>query len=73
MLLKRLQMKREELFAFAELLSENNPEEKTNSLLSIIGEQSKENLLQPLPHTRKRKKVNLIRSGEYIPIYPRPN
>ena len=43
MLLKRLQMKREELFAFAELLSENNPEE------------------------------NLIQSGEYIPIYPRPN
>ena len=56
MLLKRLQMKKEELFAFAELLSENNPEEKTNSLLNIIGEQSKENLLQPLPHTRKGKK-----------------
>ena len=47
--------KRQELFAFAELLSENNPEEKTSSLLNIIGEQSKENLLQPLPHTRKRK------------------
>ena len=28
MLLKRLQMKKEELFAFAELLSENNPERK---------------------------------------------
>ena len=39
MLLKRLQMKKEELFAFAELLSENNPEEKTSSLLNIIGEQ----------------------------------
>mgnify|MGYP007107838737 CR=1 FL=1 len=34
--------KKEELFAFAELLSENNPEEKTSSLLNIIGEQSKE-------------------------------
>lgn len=44
MLLKRLQIKKEELFAFAELLSENNPEEKTSSLLNIIGEQSKENL-----------------------------
>lgn len=66
MLLKRLQMKKEELFAFAELLSENNPEEKTSSLLNIIGEQSKENLLQPLPHTRKGKsKLDTIRR-----IYP---
>ena len=74
MLLKRLQMKKEELFAFAELLSENNPEEKTSSLLNIIGEQSKENLFTALAaYQKKEKKVNLIQSGEYIPIYPRPN
>lgn len=66
-------MKKEELFAFAELLSENNPEEKTSSLLNIIGEQSKENLFTALAAYQKKEKVNLIQSGEYIPIYPRPN
>lgn len=59
MLLKRLQMKREELFAFAELLSENNPEEKTNSLLDIIGEQSKENLFTALAAYQKKEKSKL--------------
>lgn len=59
MLLKRLQMKREELFAFAKLLSENNPEEKTNSLLSIIGEQSKENLFTALAAHQKKEKSKL--------------
>ena len=59
MLLKRLQMKKEELFAFAELLSENNPEEKTNSLLSIIGEQSKENLFTALAAHQKKEKSKL--------------
>ena len=52
-------MKREELFAFAELLSENNPEEKTNSLLSIIGEQSKENLFTALAAHQKKEKSKL--------------
>ena len=68
MLLKRLQMKKEELFAFAELLSENNPEEKTSSLLSIIGEQSKENLFNSpcrIPRKRKKGKLDTIRR-----IYP---
>lgn len=59
MLLKRLQMKKEELFAFAELLSENNPEEKTSSLLSIIGEQSKENLFTALAAYQKKEKSKL--------------
>ncbi len=58
-LLKRLQMKKEELFAFAELLSENNPEEKTSSLLSIIGEQSKENLFTALAAYQKKEKSKL--------------
>ena len=59
MLLKRLQMKKEELFAFAELLSENNPEEKTSSLLNIIGEQSKENLFTALAAYQKKEKSKL--------------
>ena len=59
MLLKRLQMKKEELFAFAELLSENNPEEKTISLLNIIGEQSKENLFTALAAYQKKEKSKL--------------
>ena len=59
MLLKRLQMKKEELCAFAELLSENNPEEKTSSLLNIIGEQSKENLFTALAAYQKKEKSKL--------------
>ena len=59
MLMKRLQMKKEELFAFAELLSENNPEEKTSSLLNIIGEQSKENLFTALAAYQKKEKSKL--------------
>ena len=66
MLLKRLQMKKEELFAFAELLSENNRKKRQAPLLNIIGEQSKENLLQPCRIPEKEKsKLDTIRR-----IYP---
>ena len=66
MLLKRLQMKKEELFAFAELLSENNPEEKTSSLLNIIGEQSKENLFTALAAYQKKEKSKLDTEDEHL-------
>ena len=73
MLLKRLQMKREELFAFAELLSENNPEEKTSSPVKHNRGTIQRKSFTALAAYQKKEKVNLIQSGEYIPIYPRPN
>lgn len=42
-----------------EVFDPNNPEEKTNSLLDIIGEQSKENLFTALAAHQKKEKSKL--------------
>ena len=40
-------------------IKRNNPEEKTSSLLNIIGEQSKENLFTALAAYQKKEKSKL--------------
>jgi hypothetical protein len=63
-LLKSLQMSRKELFAFAELASNDNTEEKNGSLLSILGEKTKKNLYAAITSHMKEEKshIEMLRS-----------
>ncbi len=67
MLIKSLQINREELFAFAQLISKDNPAENVNLLLGIIGEKTRKTLFTALDvHLKEEKsRLEIIRK-----IYP---
>lgn len=58
-LLKSLQMSRDELFAFAQLVSNDNSKEKNGTLLSILGEKTKENLYAAIASHIKEEKSHI--------------
>lgn len=58
-LLKSLQMSRDELFAFAQLVSNDNSEEKNGTLLSILGEKTKKNLYAAIASHIKEEKSHI--------------
>ena len=59
MLIKSLQVNREELFAFAKLISRESPEDNINSLLDIIGEKARKTLFAALDTHLKEEKSRL--------------
>ena len=56
MLIKSLQINREELFAFAQLISKDNPAENVNLLLGIIGEKARKNTFHGPRRPSQRRK-----------------
>lgn len=58
-LLKSLQMSRDELFAFAQLVGNDNSEEKNGTLLSILGEKTKKNLYAAIASHIKEEKSHI--------------
>lgn len=58
-LLKELQINRAELFAFAELASNGNLEEKNRALLNVFGETTKKNLYMAITSQMKEEKSNM--------------
>lgn len=58
-LLKSLQMSRDELFAFAQLVSNDNSKEKNGALVSILGEKTKKNLYAAIASHIKEEKSHI--------------
>ncbi|NMW76412.1 LuxR C-terminal-related transcriptional regulator [Phocaeicola vulgatus] len=58
-LLKSLQMSRDELFAFAQLVGNDNSKEKNGTLLSILGEKTKKNLYAAIASHIKEEKSHI--------------
>ena len=56
MLIKALQVSRDELFALAKLINQEPPTDNINSLLDIIGENAKKNSFQLTPYLSQRRK-----------------
>lgn len=58
-LLKSLQMSRDELFAFAQLVSNDNSKEKNGALVSILSEKTKKNLYAAIASHIKEEKSHI--------------
>lgn len=58
-LLKSLQMSRDELFAFAQLVNNDNSKDKNGTLLSILGEKTKKNLYAAIASHIKEEKSHI--------------